>query len=89
MWRGAAEPGGSGGALAESPRRRPGRDGRRRHPTIDAFGRMPVEQAQACFGEIRFKGRAALIARDILPEIRERLKFLERWGWVICNWAAA
>src|SRR5437763_12267740 len=25
---------------------------------------------------MKFKGRAALIARDILPEIRERLKFL-------------
>src|SRR5437763_9204130 len=29
---------------------------------------------------MKFKGRAALIARDILPEIRERLKFLSEVG---------
>ena len=32
------------------------------------------------FRSIRFKGRAAAIARDILPEIRERLKFLREVG---------
>jgi excinuclease ABC subunit A len=45
-------------------------------PTIDAFGQMPVETADGLFRTVRFKGRAAAIARDILPEIRERLKFL-------------
>jgi excinuclease ABC subunit A len=45
-------------------------------PTIDTFSRMAVEEASALFQKLRFKSRAALIARDILPEIRERLKFL-------------
>ena len=49
-------------------------------PTIDTFGQMPVEDASRLFGKIKFKGRAAAIARDILPEIRERLKFLGEVG---------
>jgi excinuclease ABC subunit A len=49
-------------------------------PTIEAFGQMPVEAANRLFGRIKFKGRAAAIARDILPEIRERLKFLREVG---------
>jgi excinuclease ABC subunit A len=49
-------------------------------PTIEAFGEMPVEVADRLFRGIRFKGRAAAIARDILPEIRERLKFLREVG---------
>jgi len=49
-------------------------------PTIDAFGQMPVEDASRLFSRIKFKGRAAAIARDILPEIRERLKFLGEVG---------
>jgi excinuclease ABC subunit A len=49
-------------------------------PTIDAFGQMPVEAADRLFRGIRFKGRAAAIARDILPEIRERLRFLNEVG---------
>ncbi len=48
--------------------------------TIEAFGQMPVEVAGGLFGRIQFKGRAAAIARDILPEIRERLKFLSEVG---------
>jgi excinuclease ABC subunit A len=49
-------------------------------PTIEAFGQMPVEVANRLFGRLKFKGRAAAIARDILPEIRERLKFLREVG---------
>jgi excinuclease ABC subunit A len=45
-------------------------------PTIDAFSQMSVESAEQVFRKLKFKGRAAEIARDILPEIRERLKFL-------------
>ena len=37
---------------------------------------MSVESAEEVFRKMKFKGRAAEIARDILPEIRERLKFL-------------
>src|ERR1019366_5965226 len=41
---------------------------------------MPVEAADSLFRKTSFKGRAAAIARDILPEIRERLKFLREVG---------
>jgi excinuclease ABC subunit A len=44
--------------------------------TVDSFGAMSVEKAEALFRKLKFKDRAAEIARDILPEIRERLKFL-------------
>jgi excinuclease ABC subunit A len=49
---------------------------RKAAPTIDTFGQMSVEAADKFFRRVRFAHRAALIARDILPEIRERLKFL-------------
>lgn len=45
-------------------------------PTIDAFSALSVESASRLFARLKLKGRAALIARDIIPEIRERLKFL-------------
>jgi excinuclease ABC subunit A len=48
--------------------------------TIESLGQMPVEAAEDLFRKVRFHGRAALIARDILPEIRERLKFLREVG---------
>ena len=49
-------------------------------PTIEAFSRMPVQRASQVFERVRFKGRAGLIARDILPEIQERLRFLCQVG---------
>lgn len=49
-------------------------------PNIDTFATMPVETARKFFQELKFKGREALIARDILPEISERLKFLSEVG---------
>jgi excinuclease ABC subunit A len=45
-------------------------------PTIDTFSQLPVAAAYDFFRKARLQGRAAVIARDILPEIRERLKFL-------------
>jgi len=39
-----------------------------------------VDAAARFFRALRFSGRAALIARDILPEILERLKFLTEVG---------
>src|SRR6185312_8561448 len=45
-------------------------------PTVDTISQMSVEAAEQIFRKIKFKGREAEIARDILPEIRERLKFL-------------
>ena len=49
-------------------------------PTIDDFSRVPVEPAYQFFRRLKFAGRGAEIARDILPEIRERLKFLREVG---------
>lgn len=45
-------------------------------PTADTLAEMSVATAREFFGRLKFTGRAAIIARDILPEIRERLKFL-------------
>jgi excinuclease ABC subunit A len=44
--------------------------------TIEELSSLSVEDAAELFRGMKFKGREALIARDILPEIRERLKFL-------------
>ncbi len=44
------------------------------------LGRWTVDTAAAWFKALRLRGRAALIARDILPEIRERLRFLRQVG---------
>ena len=60
--------------------RRFGRAARGGGPTIDDFSRLAVEEAFAVFEALRFTGRAAIIARDILPEIRERLRFLLEVG---------
>ena len=49
-------------------------------PTIVDFGNATVEGALAWFGGIGFDGRAAEIARDILPEIAGRLQFLRKVG---------
>lgn len=45
-------------------------------PTIDTFSQFAVAGAHDFFRKLKFKGRDAAIARDILPEIAERLKFL-------------
>jgi len=49
--------------------------------TIEELSSLSVEDAAQLFRRMKFKGREALIARDILPEIRERLKFLCEVGW--------
>ncbi len=49
-------------------------------PTINTFARMSVQDALAYFKQIKPKGREGRIARDILPEIRERLTFLNEVG---------
>jgi excinuclease ABC subunit A len=48
--------------------------------TVETLGGMSVEQSEELFRKVSFKGREAEIARDILPEIRERLKFLNEVG---------
>ena len=49
-------------------------------PTIDDISAASVDEAFQLFRGARFKGRAAEIARDILPEIQERMKFLREVG---------
>mgnify|MGYP002069070167 CR=1 FL=1 len=48
--------------------------------TIEDFSNLSVAAAFEFFRRLKFKGRAAAIARDILPEIRERLAFLSEVG---------
>jgi excinuclease ABC subunit A len=48
--------------------------------TIVDISSFPVDAALKWFERLRLKGREAEIARDILPEIRERLKFLREVG---------
>lgn len=50
------------------------------YPNIDFFGQASVEDAWEFFQKVKLKGREAEIARDILPEISERLKFLREVG---------
>jgi excinuclease ABC subunit A len=52
----------------------------RADPTIDTFNQSSVEQAFDFFRSLKFKGHEEQIARDILPEIRERLRFLREVG---------
>ena len=49
-------------------------------PTIDDFSSLAVAAAFKLFSKLNLKGREAEIARDILPEIRERLRFLDEVG---------
>ncbi|EEF57855.1 excinuclease ABC, A subunit [Pedosphaera parvula Ellin514] len=49
-------------------------------PSIDTVASMSVEQAEQFFRKVKFKNHEALIARDIMPEISERLKFLAEVG---------
>jgi excinuclease ABC subunit A len=49
-------------------------------PTIDDFSVLDAEAAFEFVRGMKFTGRAAEIARDIIPEIRERLKFLNEVG---------
>ncbi len=49
-------------------------------PTVDAFSALDVKAAFEFVRQMKFSGRAAEIARDIIPEIRERLHFLNEVG---------
>jgi excinuclease ABC subunit A len=49
-------------------------------PTIETLSSLDVTTAATLFERIRFDSRSATIARDIIPEIRERLRFLNEVG---------
>ena len=59
------------------------------YPNIELFGQASVEEAFEFFQKVKLSGREADIARDILPEIKERLKFFARSGCITCNWDGA
>ncbi len=48
--------------------------------SIAQFAALSVEAAEAFFNQWRLRGRAAEIARDILPELAARLAFLKQVG---------
>ncbi|HNQ88224.1 MAG TPA: excinuclease ABC subunit A [Verrucomicrobiota bacterium] len=52
----------------------------RRGPTLDDFGTATVEAVADWASRLSLEGRAREIARDIVPEIRERLRFLATVG---------
>ena len=56
------------------------RNVRVRNLTIDAFAALPVSGARAAAEKFKFKGTQALIAADIIDEIRQRLTFMEEVG---------
>jgi len=66
--------------MRSSDRRNKAKDRREACPTIDTFNRASVHETFVFFRRLRFKGHQAQIARDILPEIRERLRFLREVG---------
>ncbi len=49
-------------------------------PNLETVSAMSVQAAVEFFKGLRFEEREAEVARDILPEIRERLKFLNQVG---------
>ncbi len=51
-----------------------------REQSIAELSALSVEQAADWFGDLALQGREAMIARDILPEIRNRLAFLKEVG---------
>jgi excinuclease ABC subunit A len=57
-----------------------GRDAAAPGLSLVELGAWSVDTAAAWFGGLRLSGPAAVIARDILPEIRERLRFLHEVG---------
>jgi excinuclease ABC subunit A len=57
-----------------------GYDFHEKAPNIDAFSSLVVKDALNLFDAIQLEGRERDIARDILPEIRERLFFLKEVG---------
>jgi len=66
--------------MRSSDGRNKAKDRRDTRPTIDTFNRAAVKEVFDFFRRLKFKGHQAQIARDILPEIRERLRFLHEVG---------
>ena len=56
------------------------RNVRLQNRTLGAFVHLPVSEALAELGKIKFNARQKLISADILPEIAQRLEFMGRVG---------
>ncbi len=56
------------------------RNVRVRDISIDAFARLRVSGARTAAAKFKFKGTQAIVARDILEEIHQRLTFMEEVG---------
>lgn len=48
--------------------------------TLPDFARLTARGALEALGKLRFTGTAKILARDLLPEIRQRLAFMETVG---------
>ena len=48
--------------------------------SIAEFSRLSIEQFDATLAKLRFRGREKQIADTVLPEIRERIRFLKQVG---------
>ena len=56
------------------------RNVRLQNRTLGAFVHLPVSEALAELGKLKFTARQKLISADILPEIAQRLEFMGRVG---------
>lgn len=48
--------------------------------SVDGFSRLPVRGAVAALDKLRFKGNQAIIAGDVIAEIKQRLTFMDEVG---------
>jgi excinuclease ABC subunit A len=48
--------------------------------TIDQFTNLPAGEAAHAIAKLRFKGRDETVAADLIPEIQQRLRFMETVG---------
>ncbi len=48
--------------------------------TIDRFGQLSASEALCLIDKMRFRGTHQTIAADLIPEIRQRLRFMEKVG---------
>ncbi len=48
--------------------------------SIDGFSRLPVRGAVGALGKLRFKGNQAIVADDVISEIKQRLTFMDEVG---------
>jgi excinuclease ABC subunit A len=60
--------------------RKSGKNGQLTEPTLPEISALTIHNAAELFRGVHFTGREGTISRDILPEIQQRLAFLEKVG---------